>query len=129
MVLPHTMWRVWKVRNDVIFRNTRKICTKVVKEIIIVVKYNIERFKPPKNKLYPEEEEHILAAWNIGTDSIKHKDNNNIDGSSIHWIQPPTAWYKLNFDGASKGNPGDLGGGGVIRDHRGCFVATFSGKM
>ncbi|KAH9288934.1 hypothetical protein KI387_033051, partial [Taxus chinensis] len=42
---------------------------------------------------------------------------------------PPTAWYKLNFDGASKGNPGDSGGGGVIRDHRGCFVATFSSKM
>ena len=91
------------------------------------MKDNIERFKPPKNRLYLEEEEHIMATWNIGT--VLNKNNNSIDRSTVWWIQPPSACHKLNFDGASKGNPGDFGGGGVIRDHRGYFVATFSGKM
>ncbi|KAH9309990.1 hypothetical protein KI387_037901, partial [Taxus chinensis] len=88
---------------------------------------NIARFKPPKNRLFPEEEENILAAWNI--DTVFKKNNNGIDRSTVQWIKPPNAWHKLNFDGASKGNLGDSGGGGVIKYHRGCFVATFSGKM
>lgn len=33
------------------------------------------------------------------------------------WIPPVDGQFKLNFDGASKGNPGKAGFGCVIRDH------------
>ncbi|MQL67844.1 hypothetical protein Taro_000129 [Colocasia esculenta] len=33
----------------------------------------------------------------------------------VHWI-PPIENFCLNVDGASKGNPGNCGGGGCIRD-------------
>ena len=39
--------------------------------------------------------------------------------SSDLWIPPPTGFLKLNFDGASKGNPRKSGYGFIIRDHRG----------
>ena len=35
-------------------------------------------------------------------------------------------WFKLNTDGSSLGNPGLAGGGGVIRNHVGEWVGSFS---
>lgn len=41
------------------------------------------------------------------------------------WNFPPSVWVKINFDGAAKGNPGQVGCGGVIRDENGrCIVAV-----
>ena len=37
----------------------------------------------------------------------------------ICWHRPDQGWFKLNSDGASQGNPGKAGGGGLIRDHHG----------
>jgi len=36
--------------------------------------------------------------------------------------------YQLNFDGASKGNPGNSGFGGIFRDHMGAPILTFLGS-
>ena len=38
-------------------------------------------------------------------------------------------WYKLNFDGASIGNPGKAGGGGLIRDSQGKWVKGYMRKI
>ena len=40
----------------------------------------------------------------------------------VRWIRPPIDWFKLNSDGASIGNPGKAGGGGLIRDHQGKWI-------
>ncbi|KAL2927300.1 hypothetical protein RDABS01_001729 [Bienertia sinuspersici] len=47
----------------------------------------------------------------------------------IHWIAPPSQWYALNTDGASKGTPGPAGGGGIIRDATGGFVCAFAANF
>lgn len=39
---------------------------------------------------------------------------------------PPEGWYKLNSDGASCGNPGKAGGGGLIRDCSGNWFKGFA---
>ncbi|KAH9307086.1 hypothetical protein KI387_011490, partial [Taxus chinensis] len=36
----------------------------------------------------------------------------------LNGIPPESNWFKLNFDGASKGNPGTAARGGVIQDHK-----------
>ncbi|XP_057858719.2 uncharacterized protein LOC131067644 [Cryptomeria japonica] len=41
------------------------------------------------------------------------------------WSPPNSGWIKLNFGGASRGNPGPLGIGYVIRDH----TEAILGKM
>jgi ribonuclease HI len=43
-----------------------------------------------------------------------------------NWSPPPTSFVKLNFDGASKGNPSLAGLGGVFRDHQGQILRTYS---
>ncbi|KAL0456363.1 UNVERIFIED_CONTAM: hypothetical protein Slati_0975500 [Sesamum latifolium] len=43
----------------------------------------------------------------------------------IHWSKPGPRWYKLNTDGASKGNLGASGAGGLLRDHKGLVLFAF----
>lgn len=45
---------------------------------------------------------------------------------NIRWNKPPNGWFKLNTDGASIGNSGKAGGGGLIRDSSGNWVKGFS---
>lgn len=47
----------------------------------------------------------------------------------IRWIFPQAGWFKLNVDGASKGNPGVPGRGGLIKDETGYWVAGFEHNM
>lgn len=44
----------------------------------------------------------------------------------VRWSLPPVGGFKLNVDGASKGNPGHEGGGRLIRDHKGSIILAFS---
>ena len=37
--------------------------------------------------------------------------------------------FKLNFDGASRGNPGPVGFGGVCRDHNGRITTIYMGAI
>lgn len=41
----------------------------------------------------------------------------------VCWTPPKEGWVKINFDGASIGNPGVLGCGCVTRDHKGNILA------
>ncbi|GLJ49051.1 hypothetical protein SUGI_1034820 [Cryptomeria japonica] len=45
---------------------------------------------------------------------------------NVKWQRPNKDWVKLNFDGASKGNPGRAGGGGVFRDDKGNIMAVYA---
>uniref|UniRef100_A0A2N9HP80 Reverse transcriptase domain-containing protein n=1 Tax=Fagus sylvatica TaxID=28930 RepID=A0A2N9HP80_FAGSY len=44
----------------------------------------------------------------------------------VKWKPPDLGWAKLNTDGASLGNPGIAGGGGLIRDPDGSWVGGFA---
>ncbi|KAH9319410.1 hypothetical protein KI387_021179, partial [Taxus chinensis] len=41
---------------------------------------------------------------------------------NTRWRTPPEGQWKLNFDGASRGNPGPSGAGCIIRDDRGLLI-------
>ena len=43
----------------------------------------------------------------------------------ICWRKPEQGWFKLNSDGASQGNPGKAGGGGLIWDHQGMWIKGY----
>ncbi|PKI70141.1 hypothetical protein CRG98_009473 [Punica granatum] len=43
----------------------------------------------------------------------------------IRWERPPAGWLKLNSDGATRGNPGLAGAGGIIQDEHGNWISGF----
>jgi len=47
----------------------------------------------------------------------------------VGWESPREDWTVLNTDGASKGNPGPTGGGGIIRGCRGEWLGGFAERM
>ncbi|KAG6729530.1 hypothetical protein I3842_01G032600 [Carya illinoinensis] len=47
-------------------------------------------------------------------------------GRIVKWSRPPEGWFKLNCDGSCRGNPGNTGGGGIIRDSHGLVKGAFS---
>ncbi|GLJ30418.1 hypothetical protein SUGI_0602010 [Cryptomeria japonica] len=65
--------------------------------------------------------------WNLMKNSgYKFVDKKKNMGSIV-WTPPSTGSLKVNFDGASHGNPGKSGYGAIIRDEFGNFVgANFS---
>ena len=58
----------------------------------------------------------------------KEKDR-NLKRQDASWLLPPDGWSKANFDGASKGNPGPSGCGGVIRNSFGEGIAAFASPL
>ena len=54
--------------------------------------------------------------------------NASIKNSTTHidWTPPPIGFFKLNTNGSAKGNPGLVAAGGLIRDHNGSWIASFT---
>lgn len=46
----------------------------------------------------------------------------SMDMAKDFWHPPPEGYFKYNIDGASKGNPGIAGYGGVLRDAEGSII-------
>ncbi|KAL0283419.1 UNVERIFIED_CONTAM: putative ribonuclease H protein [Sesamum radiatum] len=44
---------------------------------------------------------------------------------TVKWYKPDRGWIKINTDGASKGNPGPAGAGGIARDEKGMPIFAF----
>lgn len=51
------------------------------------------------------------------------------NASLIHWSPTPQSKVKVNTDGASRGNPGIAGAGGVIRDANGKWLVGFAAHL
>ena len=44
----------------------------------------------------------------------------------IKWTPLPLGWYKLNSNGSSEGNPGKVGGGGLIRNSDAIWISGYA---
>lgn len=79
---------------------------------------------PNSNKEFTYWDDKIRFSWN-GIKIPPFIGKKRCDRSSAIWSPPKSVWLKLNFDGASKGNPSPSGIGCVIRDQHG----NFQGKL
>ncbi|KAL0355213.1 UNVERIFIED_CONTAM: putative ribonuclease H protein [Sesamum radiatum] len=43
----------------------------------------------------------------------------------VRWLPPHDEWVKLNCDGASKGNPGEAGVGGLLWNNQGKLIFAY----
>ena len=101
-----TCWWLWKWRNDRSFQTTPRIPVDQISFLFARVRQ-------------------------IDLAMKRHAESHNIQRPGrceryIRWYHLGVGWVKLNTDGASKGNPGPAGAGGLIRGHRGELFEVFA---
>lgn len=107
---PHILWGIWKERNNRIFKND----INPFEVVWAKIKYNfVENGMAMEDHCCNSKEDFdILKSWNIP--AYMDINTNQIKRSMCNWSFPPNQWFKANFDGAAKGNPGPASCGGVI---------------
>lgn len=117
------MWMIWKESNWRIFENEELPLEQVWKRTLSHIRETIlaEVWSQEDWKMTPEEE-NIMNNLNLEQGMVapqmrKPPDTGSI--SPIHFSRPSEGFIKLNFDGASKGNPGPAGLRGIFRDDQG----------
>ena len=119
-IVGFVIWMVWKERNRRIFQDKSKgfetIWKRIVssvREMILAEKWEEDDWKADQN------EEQILMKLNLNYEMVhtkKVQGNSRNAQSSDEFTYPRDKFMNLNFDGASKGNPGNAGFGGIFRD-------------
>lgn len=115
-ILPHVVWGIWKDRDNNIFRDSysspEMVFTKIKWAIFEILKYD------GKSLLFRIKDElNLFNNWKISTSLDRNAKKDKRDRSKSSF--PLTGWIKVNFDGASKGNPGPTRCGRVIRNNVG----------
>jgi ribonuclease HI len=72
----------------------------------------------------PPQEKCILDKWiiNFHPHFSRKPQSSQAKGNPSHWSPPAPGFIKLNFDGASKGNPGPVGFRVVLRNSQGSIM-------
>ncbi|XP_073139125.1 uncharacterized protein [Henckelia pumila] len=118
--IPFVMlWFLWTARNDTKHRHLPYSAEKVKFQILSYLRlaHSATVIKP-----------HL---W-LGALQAARKMGISVGLQRIHktaivrWLRPPPGSFKLNVDGSSRGNPGELFVGGVVRDSSGRVLAFFS---
>eukprot|EP00253_Pinus_taeda_P008598 PITA_08598 len=133
-IIPGTvMWNIWKERNQKVFKdqalNLEQIWT-IIKQNLqetLSIKDWSQEDMPSNNK-----EQAIWNNWQLQITTPKPAQSTSTSKRTktlTQWIPPPKNTYLLNFDGASKGNPGITGYGGVIRNSQGIPLKIYFGSI
>lgn len=125
-------WLLWKERNNRIFNNVgRSIDTlwQLLKQNLqetLAIRHWQETDLPdsPQERL-------IMNVWNLNLSSLAHVTARSptIPASPLFWSPPTSNSFKLNFDGAAKGNPGLTSFGGVFRKEVGAVIHIYYGSI
>ena len=112
-------WALWKFRNLAYFEGVvtpvHVIFNHIVKELQLIARATPFTCSTPEDK----------RCWTQGlVPFLKQPPRARL--RIIRWMVPPMGYVKLNVDGSSLGNPGDAGGGGLIRDSEGRLLYGFS---
>ncbi|KAL0291297.1 UNVERIFIED_CONTAM: putative ribonuclease H protein [Sesamum radiatum] len=113
------LWNIWNLRNDSKYEGVAFKASTIIRKTMTYLhnlqKSGIINTEHVKGDLFSINSLHI----NIQQKVQRQK------AIIVHWRKPPEGWYKLNTDGASKGNPGISGADGILRDQSGKVIFAF----
>ena len=104
---------------------------KVWKKIHDIIQETVNIQQWETNDLQCNQQEQLIKdAWNLTIkptliNKVTHQNSQSPDS----WNTPPTSFIKLNFDDASKGNPGSTGRGGFFRNNKGEILYIYSSNL
>jgi ribonuclease HI len=126
------IWAIWKERNRCIFRDQRWTTGKIKETIIAMTREMIQSHNCQiGGAQLTDRDLRILEAFQLkgGCNPNQVRRLPQLQVGEHNWKLPPEGSLKLNFDGASKGNLGRTGTGGVIRDSQGKIIPLYTGSL
>lgn len=119
------LWNIWLERNNRIFRNTSSSLPEVLIKIeLSISEVALSHICRNLDNLtsFSHWDSRVTRVWSMFSalpshGSILRKGVVLNKRKLASWKPPPLGKFKLNFDGASRGNPGLAGVGMVIFDH------------
>lgn len=122
------IWNVWKERNKRIFKNEKYIShrlfdliLKQLHETVSTTVCNLPKNPPSETEIRTLTQ---LVMQGITPQGLIRKDIAMVTEKDFSQ-PPPKGYVKYNIDGASKGNLGTTGLGGVLRDEEGSVIFIF----
>jgi hypothetical protein len=127
------VWQLWKERNMRIFHSQASTPSNIWSKIFENIQETIcaQLWTQEDFPIEPHESL-ILSSWKLNlhnTPLSLNPHHSSISLSPSTWHCPPPGFCKLNFDGASKGNPGPAGFGAVLRDSTGQIKYLLAGHL
>ncbi|KAL6558442.1 hypothetical protein OROMI_018792 [Orobanche minor] len=113
-------WFLWCCRNDRRVDNVPFTANRVCERIWIYINTFNHKVNFKNKKFW------IGAALIVDRVGVTAAPKTLFKCCSVRWSKPQPGWWKLNTDGATRGNPGDAAAGGIIRDHVGKPLIMFS---
>ena len=113
------LWEIWKERCSVWYGNKLG----KLKNISWRVMAWVREFSILLRKYKCKNDKEVLILRGLKIYNVEMQIQRNL---VVCWGKSPPGYFKLNVDGAAKGNPGRASGGGIIRDHNGSVLAGFS---
>jgi ribonuclease HI len=126
------IWAIWKERNRHIFRNQSWPKGKIKETIISMTKETVQSYNCQTGRAkLTDQDSRILEAFHLkdGCNPNQVRRPPQLQVGECNWKPTPVGSLKMNFDGASKGNPGRTGMGGVIRDSKGNIIWLYVGIL
>ncbi|KAH0742301.1 hypothetical protein KY290_035344 [Solanum tuberosum] len=100
-------WEIWKSRCNARFEGIKASTYRIIERVTWLMTLILNKQFPCLN---------FAGNWKELCIKIERV-NLVLNIKFIKWREPPDNYLKLNTDGCSKGNPGEAGGGGILRDH------------
>ncbi|XP_059076789.1 uncharacterized protein LOC131876039 [Cryptomeria japonica] len=104
------------------------LCGKIENHLVELLNESAKS-KSLKKDLYTDWDWKLKLAFpNLIIPSLFRNGNPEIPANprlDVKWVVPKPGWYKINFDGASAGNPGQSGIGCIIRDSDDICIKEF----
>lgn len=117
-LIPFAMcWSIWKLQNDVIF-NAKVFCVETIWDM-----HMVRLFWWLKG--WWQDCPYSLEQFNMRLERVQCTKKKEKARIVVPWCSPLLSYVKFNVDGASKGNPGTSGIGGVLRNHQGTMLGYF----
>ncbi len=125
-------WILWKERNNRVFNNI----SRPIDTLWLLLKKNLQEtlaIRHWQDTDLPDSPQEclIMKAWNLDLSLLAHVKSRppTSSASPLNWSPPASNSYKLNFDGAAKGNPGLAGYGSVFRNEVGAALHIYYGTI
>lgn len=124
------VWHVWKERNRRIFKEEAMevhfLQAKIKSAIEEVVNNKIQGVN---YKFLSKWDFEMEKNWALKQSCDHRLNDRKAKRKNANWQAMPAGWMKLNFDGASRGNPGQSGMGAIIRNEVGEVVHAIFGPV